>query len=95
MKIIKWFMAAAVVASLSGCIIPPPDSRNNDYDNSGNSGHHHKHGHKQYDNDGNRQAADYESSDGVRMITRDGVTLPDCEAVGGSQADNGSTCFYR
>lgn len=89
MKIIKWFMAAAVVASLSGCIIPPPDN-NNDYDNSG---HHHKHGHKH--NDDNNQAADYESADGVRMITRDGVTLPDCEAVGGSQADNGSTCFYR
>lgn len=30
------------------------------------------------------------------MITRDGVSLPDCETVAdASQADNGSRCWYR
>lgn len=30
------------------------------------------------------------------MITRDGVTLPDCETLpDASQADNGSRCWYR
>lgn len=92
MNITKWFLTASVAVSLSGCIIPPPDDRNSTYDDSNYSGHHHKHGNKHNDD---HPAADYESADGVRMITRDGVTLPDCEAVGGSQADNGSTCFYR
>lgn len=30
------------------------------------------------------------------MITRDGVSLPDCETLAdASQADNGSRCWYR
>lgn len=92
MKVIYWLMTAAVAASLSGCILPPPDSNNDSY---AESGHHHKHHHQHSDHSDNQSAGDYTSADGVRMITRDGVTLPDCEAVGGSQADNGSTCFWR
>lgn len=88
MKLIKLLITTAIAASLSGCIIPPPDSS---YANNAGSGHHHKH-HQHSDN---QPAGDYTNADGVRMITRDGVTLPDCEAVGGSQADNGSTCFWR
>lgn len=91
MKVIYWLMTAAVAASLSGCIVPHPDSNNDSY---AESGHHHKH-HRHSDHSDNQPAGDYTSADGVRMITRDGVTLPDCEAVGGSQADNGSTCFWR
>lgn len=31
-----------------------------------------------------------------KMITRDGVSLPDCETLpDASQADNGSRCWYR
>ncbi|WP_349921536.1 hypothetical protein [Aeromonas veronii] len=33
---------------------------------------------------------------GAEMITRDGVTLPDCGTLpDASQADNGSRCWYR
>lgn len=33
---------------------------------------------------------------GADMITRDGVTLPDCETLpDASQADNGSRCWYH
>ncbi|HDS4345633.1 TPA: hypothetical protein QH074_004322 [Enterobacter hormaechei subsp. steigerwaltii] len=86
MKGFKWVVAAAVAVSLTGCVIPA----DNNYDNDGYSHKHHDGYHH-----GHRQAADYESEDGARMITRDGVTLPNCEDVGGSQADNGSTCYFE
>ena len=40
------------------------------------------------------QAQRYKSADGVTMITRNNVTLPACGETGGSQADNGSTCWF-
>lgn len=47
--------------------------------------HHHEH-----------QNDDYTSSDGYRMVTRLGVTLPDCEELpDASQADNGGRCWYK
>ncbi|URR11172.1 membrane lipoprotein lipid attachment site-containing protein [Citrobacter portucalensis] len=50
--------------------------------------HHHRHHDRQND--------DYTSSDGYRMITKQGVTLPDCEELpDASQADNGGRCWYR
>lgn len=80
----------SAMASLSGCVIAPkgqdgyqrnqPDSQCTQVDDA-NGTCGQKHHHHQKD---------------ANMITRDGVTLPDCQTLpDASQADNGSRCWYR
>ncbi len=102
----KKLILVAMAISLSGCVIAAPHHRmdGDDVDASqytsganectqseeaaGECVTHKKHHHHKKTDD------TYKSSDGYTMITKHGVTLPDCEQTGGSQASQGSTCWY-
>ena len=100
----KKFILIAWVMVLSGCVVAAPHSHKHRIDGDDvdlyASGYctqvqeahgdcdvktHPKH---------KKQSSTYKSSDGYTMITHDGKTLPACGETGGSQADNGSTCWF-
>lgn len=82
-------MMSAVV-SLSGCIIAP-DGR------EGYQSHLEDSGCSQVDDaNGTCGQKNHHHHQKTNMITRDGIMLPDCQALpDASQADNGSRCWYH
>lgn len=87
----KYLMMMAMIGamvSLTGCVIAPQgrDGYQNDQEAPACT---------QVD-DANGRCGQKPHPKNASMITRDGVTLPDCQAIpDASQADNGSRCWYR
>lgn len=81
-------MMGAMV-SLSACVIAPEgrDGYQNEPETSECT---------QVDDANGRCGQKHHHHQNASMITRDGVTLPDCQEIpDASQADNGSRCWYR